>query len=392
MLVRLILILFLFGYTSVHGQLLEELLASDSSKVVQRVLKDTGTYRLQIIYTEIVEKKSFWGKPQVQLTTHYFRNKPDEYFFPASLVKMPVAAFALEQLNILAPQGINETTPFAPLSDFQCTGKTQINAPQTTRDLINKIFVYSDNAAFNYLYELCGQAYIQQRLKEMGYKEARIVEKIARCNATENLSTGPIAFYADHKVVHVEGRKEATPPKPIPVDTKIGKGYILNGKMVYAPKDFSASNYIPLQDLHTMLVSLVLPQKTDDTKRFTITEKQRRMLLTAMCTLPKTYCPDSCYGQNFKDNYMKYLMGSSDTLPAHWKIYNKVGLAHGFMSDCSYFEDTLAHIRFFLSAVIYVNEDGILNDGKYEYATIGTPFLRRLGELIYLREKKKQNE
>src|SRR5688572_16327963 len=145
MLVRLCLPLFLFSSVCAYGQLLEQLLASDTSKVIKQVLKDPDSYRLQIIYTEITEKKSFWGKAQLQLTTHYFRNKPNEYFFPASLVKMPVSALALEQLNILAPQGINENTPFAPLSDFQCVGKTQASSPQTTRDLINKIFVYSDN-------------------------------------------------------------------------------------------------------------------------------------------------------------------------------------------------------------------------------------------------------
>jgi hypothetical protein len=36
-----------------------------------------------------------------------------------------------------------------------------------------------------------------------------------------------------------------------------------------------------------------------------------------------------------------------------------------------------------LSATIYTNEDGILNDNKYEYDSTGLPFLHRVEEDIY---------
>jgi hypothetical protein len=32
---------------------------------------------------------------------------------------------------------------------------------------------------------------------------------------------------------------------------------------------------------------------------------------------------------------------------------------------------------------VYCNADGIFNDNKYEYATIGLPFLKELGKVIY---------
>jgi hypothetical protein len=40
-------------------------------------------------------------------------------------------------------------------------------------------------------------------------------------------------------------------------------------------------------------------------------------------------------------------------------------------------------VEFFLTATILVNEDGIFNDDKYEYETVGKPFLARLGQVIY---------
>ena len=36
-----------------------------------------------------------------------------------------------------------------------------------------------------------------------------------------------------------------------------------------------------------------------------------------------------------------------------------------------------------LTATIYVNKDGILNDDKYEYESIGHPFLYQLGQTMY---------
>ena len=40
-----------------------------------------------------------------------------------------------------------------------------------------------------------------------------------------------------------------------------------------------------------------------------------------------------------------------------------------------------------MTAVIYANENEILNDGKYEYETLAFPFLAKLGRMIYEYER-----
>ncbi len=42
-----------------------------------------------------------------------------------------------------------------------------------------------------------------------------------------------------------------------------------------------------------------------------------------------------------------------------------------------------------LSATIYANADGILNDDKYDYETVGLPFMEKLGQLLYNYEVKR---
>lgn len=45
-----------------------------------------------------------------------------------------------------------------------------------------------------------------------------------------------------------------------------------------------------------------------------------------------------------------------------------------------------------LSATVYVNSDGIVNDSKYDEETIGFPFLRNIGNAIYQYELKRERK
>ena len=49
-------------------------------------------------------------------------------------------------------------------------------------------------------------------------------------------------------------------------------------------------------------------------------------------------------------------------------------------------------VEFFLTAVISVNENQIYNDDKYEYETIGVPFMENLGKVIYEYELKRERK
>ena len=76
-------------------------------------------------------------------------------------------------------------------------------------------------------------------------------------------------------------------------------------------------------------------------------------------------------------------------IPNNIRIFNKPGDAYGHLIDAAYIVDFKHKIEFFLSAVIYCNSDGILNDDKYDYDNIGKPFMKNLGELIYDYELKR---
>ena len=77
--------------------LLQHLLQGHLHPVVQQVVQNPQTYRVQIIYTQIDRDAA--NKPT--FTHHYFHHDPELYFNPASMVKLPLALLSLEKLNSL---------------------------------------------------------------------------------------------------------------------------------------------------------------------------------------------------------------------------------------------------------------------------------------------------
>ena len=67
----------------------------------------------------------------------------------------------------------------------------------------------------------------------------------------------------------------------------------------------------------------------------------------------------------------------------HVRVFNKVGWAYGFLTDISYVADFKNNVEFMLAATVYVNSDEILNDDKYDYDSVGWPFMNKLGQTIY---------
>ena len=79
-------------------------------------------------------------------------------------------------------------------------------------------------------------------------------------------------------------------------------------------------------------------------------------------------------------------------MPEHVRIFNKVGLAYGFLLDNAYIVDLENKVEFFLSAVVYSNSNGVLNDDSYDYDTLTIPFLAEIGRAIYEYELERDRE
>ncbi len=89
--------------------------------------------------------------------------------------------------------------------------------------------------------------------------------------------------------------------------------------------------------------------------------------------------------EKYFDSYCKFFLFGDNhaTIPSSIRLFNKVGLAYGFLIDSAYIVDFDNNVEFFLSAVVYGNENGIINDDTYDYDSLTIPFLSELGRVIY---------
>lgn len=85
-------------------------------------------------------------------------------------------------------------------------------------------------------------------------------------------------------------------------------------------------------------------------------------------------------------------MGNGAPLPdsSDIRIFNVVGRAFGMLADCAYIVDFNNNVEFCVTAVIYCNEEDVLNSDRYQYETIGLPFLAELGQMLYREELQRE--
>ena len=347
-------------------------------------------YEVQIIYTQIDRDE----KNIPHFTTYQFDVDTSRYFYPASTVKLPVALLALEKLDDINLPSVTKYTPM--YHDSIYPGQLWVKADTTSEGgvasiahYIKKVFVVSDNDAFNRLYEFVGQKEINEKLKGKGYN-IRILHRLTRkATPDQNRHTEAIRF-ADRDTVYFS--QPMLVNDSMIVDNKVikGKGYYDEGKLIRKPFDFSYRNYFSISDQHEMLKAVIFPQSVASQKRFNIQEDDRKMVLQYMSQLPaETLYPPYYKDTAYVDAYGKlFLYGSeSASIPDNIRIFNKIGFAYGYAIDNAYIVDFDSRIEFMLTAVIYTNKNQILNDDNYEYRTIGFPFMKNLGQLIYDFEK-----
>jgi hypothetical protein len=252
----------------------------------------------------------------------------------------------------------------------------------------------SDNDAYNRLYEFLGQEYINTELKKKGYADVQILHRLnIFLTEEENRRTNPVKFYdAENKLLY-EQAAQTSALKYIARKDSIGNGYYSAGKLVNGKMNFSKKNRLGLEELHTILLSIIFPDKVKAAERFNITEDDRQFVLKYMSQYPtESVCPPYAADTiNYWPAYCKFLFyGAGKEKPEDGiRIFNKVGDAYGHLIDAAYIVDYKNKIEFFVSAIIYCNSDGILNDDKYDYENVGQPFMKNLGRVLYDYELKR---
>ena len=352
-----------------------EKLSKSKNDLLKPVFDNAEKYELQILYTQINRKPN----GEIEFKDFEYRVNDSAYFYPASSVKLPVAALALEKLRELRNSeqiGISRNSPYYIEGD---SVKHSIS-----RD-IEAVFAVSDNEAFNRLFEFLGQDYINNKLEQKGLNPVSISHRLSVGDALKT-ETIPLIFEI------LENSNTSTFRLPVtnnlsatPLNMKgiqKGIGFIQNDTLVEGAFDFSLKNYFPLRSQHQLMKQLMFPEKFPENKRFNLDEGDRGFLLNSMNQTPREagYDPEEYY-----DSYVKFFLygDAKNAIPDEIEIHNKIGQAYGTLTETAYITNASKEVEFLLSATVLVNKNGIFNDNNYEYESIGIPFFAALGREIY---------
>lgn len=367
-------------------------------KNFQNILDHADTLQIQIIYTQI--NRDSINRPNFK--SFYFRADSNQYFYPASTVKLPMLLLALEKIKSLQQQGV-KIDKFTPIfHDSLYAGQQSVKMDTTAVDSVptiahyaKKILVVSDNDAYNRLYEFVGQRQTNLAFQQKGYL-LKLFHRLERpLSPDQNRHTEAVRFVRNDSVIYKQPMLVNTDSLQPRRKVFKGKGFIKKDTLVQKPFDFTYKNDYSLFEQQEILKAILFPNFVDLQKRFDITEADRKFVMQYMSQLPtETFSPPYKKDTALYDAYCKFLMFGEDkkSIPKNIRIFNKVGDAYGYLIDNAYIVDFENGVEFMLSAVINTNTDGIYNDGKYEYKTIGYPFMKNLGQTVYQYELKRKRK
>lgn len=384
---------FLIGYQAMAQQsdttFLKKMMQA-KPELFNQILNHPDHNEVQVLYTQISRDK----KNRPSFKTFSYNLNPTRYFYPASTVKLAAVIFALEKINELKIKGLTAHSKM--LTDSSFNGQTKVlkdesahNGEPSIAHYIKKILLTSDNDAFNRLFEFVGRSEMNAKLKHYGLTQSRILNRLAIGDGGEaSKHTNPINFYNGDQLVYHQ--PEQYDPKEYPLTLSrlvVGKGYMdRNEQLVNKPYSFENLNVFTISDQQSLMKRLMFPEAYPPKARFHLSKADYELIYTYMSKLPTESDEPKYDPKAFWPTYAKMLYygrAKNAVINPDLKIFNKYGDSYGFIIDNAYFKDSKNKVEFLLTAVVQSNEDGIYNDGKYEYETVCYPFMKNLGQMLY---------
>jgi len=384
----LFVLFFLFIKCDSNPGIIESILNKDISEI-RKVMINKKKHEIQILLSQVKRDKS----GNISFIEDSYQLDENKYFYPASTAKLPIAILALQKIKSLRDQGIpiNADTPFLIKNKNGETiidkDSTNINGDVTINHLIKKIFLVSDNDAYNYLFDFLGRDYINNELIKRGLKKTQIHHKFLL--GADNVNTWEYTFIDENqnKIFHQSSMSSKYTLEPHKLNGVLkGKGYISSGKLINEPMKFDKKNRISIRDLQGILKRIIFPEEFNKKERFELEDTDYKFLRYWMSrtTLESNY--PNYKDQEYWDSYCKFFIygDKKGAMTPEIRIYNKVGFAYGTLTDVAYIKDNNTGLDFFLTATVLVNENQIFNDNNYEFEELGIPFLASLGREILI--------
>lgn len=343
--------------------------------------------RLQILVT--VVEGTDGGTPR--FAEHGYRADA-EYFYPASAIKTFLAVSALRTLDRLAKR--HDTPVDARARLLRCReDRAGCEPPEADEKKgaaedddkehekmwvgqeIHKLLSYSDNDSYDRLYDIVGLQELNEDMAALGFSSVRFHHRMNAPASRSKLLRRVVLVPPGGKAITIPLRKsEFEPPSTPATRLTIGTAHFGDRGRVDEPMDFSTKNYASLRDMQRLNVALLLPDSKGAVD-LGLSDEQRELLVKAMT--------GRLHPVREATRHKPLLPGVLEVLPEKRVRYvGKSGRAYGFHLENAFIADKSSGRGMFVTATVYANPNGVLNDDNYDYDDTTRPLLRALGEAL----------
>jgi LysM repeat protein len=340
-----------------------EIVLNSNDNLFKNIVLNKNIYEIQILFTKIDRDNN--NNPV--FTTYNYNLNENNYFYPASSVKLAASILAMEKLHNLNINNLNKSTTMKISNYRNRSGETG-----TIENYIKKALLYSDNNSFNRLYDFLGQEYFNNTLWDKGFNKSLILHRLGdHLNYEENKYTSPISFIKSGTNLYTQQAQynNINYSNAGLYNLKKGIGYYTGDSTIWTPKDFTNKNFMSIVTLQNILKSLIFPNYVPSSQRFNLSTDERYSIISNL--------RDSNIDTKF------FICGGSDQIPIGTQVFNKSGIRYGHVVDNAYIANKSLGVEFLLTAVIYTNKNKIVGDNIYEYYTVGIPFLKNLSKELF---------
>ena len=389
----LVLLIIIFGCKKSENPF--DFILNSKIPEIKKIKNNLSNHEVQILYSSI--QRDSLGKPLFEEFSYNLDK--NYYYYPASTVKLPISILAIQKINYLKDKGfeISINTPFIVIdskndlisinNDFN-----NENEVLSVANCIKKIFLYSDNDCYNYLFDFLGKDEINHQLQKKGLKNTQIYHKFLK--NSDNLNSWRFLFISNRDTIYNQNSIKSILNNSNKNLKSVIKGnkFIYNNQLINGPFDFNYKNQISIRDLNDILKRIIFPENFQKDERFDLQESDYNFLKYWMS---RTSIEDNNINMinknKYWDSYSKFFIygDKKGEMNDDIRISNKVGMAYGTLTDVAYVKDKINNIEFMLTATILVNDNDTFNDDIYEYDSKGIPFLSALGRQVLKYERKK---
>lgn len=373
---RILLLAVCSSLLSCNSNPIELVLKSDP--YLKEIIKDKEDYEIQVMLTKINHNNT-----KIDFQNYQYQHDENQYFYPASTIKLPIVVLTLKKINELRSKGSDITLKSKIILnnvDNYSNFKLQ-DSITSFQNLIADIFLVSDNSASNILIDFIGYNYFNDEMQNAGFDRTYLNHKF---NPDPFVNSTWIITNIDNDTISSNENKITISAGSDISNLKKGNKRFINGEIINEPLDFIYKNRSSLTDMHNIIKNLIYPEVT--LSKFNLNVEDYDFLRYWMSRFTFEDLGAKFIGDDqFFNSYNKFFIHGMDTILNNTdiRVYNKIGQAYGTSTDSAFIKNYKEDVEFFLSATIYTNENKVINDNIYEYKETAIPFLSKLSKAIY---------